>query len=624
MLHAMRKGASGWLAKGMLILLVGSFAVWGIGGDMLGSSVGSDIIEAGSQKISLGEFQREYRNRVNQVSQYTGRQLTVEQARQFGIAQSTVMTIRNRLLEDQRTLDLALGVDDAAVLDEIRNGPAFKNEIGQFDRFRFEQALRQNGYTENEYIEILRGEIRRRQLTDSLRIPVSTAPAILVDTLFKHHLEKRSATYIEILDANVGAAPVPTDDQLTKYIDDNKTRYTAPEYRKARFLFLTAEKFAGDVTVTPEQLQQEYDGRSSEFNIVERRAIHQMIFEDEKKAQDVAAKLVGGADFSAIASDMLQLTTADIDLGQISRTDLLDELQEPVFSSLEGGITAPVKTILGWHLVKVIKIEQAHTRSLNDVKDMLSKAVALRGATDILYETATKLQDEFAGGATIEEAAAAIGKPAELLGWIDASGRGEDGKPAAKLPPQPELVSQLFAAVKGDDVDLIESNNGTYFAVELIDTQASALKGLTKIRDQVTKAWQASWRHDENKKKADALLEKLKGGTALASLGSEVKTSAEGTRAGPIVGFSAAAITELFTLDRNGVALSENEQKNGYVLFNLKDIVAADRIAEKEILDQLKTDLATSFQSDLNLQYQAYLQKKIGSSVKEGLIREYF
>ncbi|MEH6475305.1 MAG: SurA N-terminal domain-containing protein [Sneathiella sp.] len=620
----MRKGASGWLAKGMLILLVGSFAVWGIGGDMLGSSVGSDVIEAGSQKISLGEFQREYRNRLNQVSQYTGRQLTADQAKQFGIAQSTVMGIRNRLLEDQRTIDLALSVDDAAVLDEIRNGPAFKNEIGQFDRFRFEQALRQNGYSESEYIEVLRGEIIRRQLTESLRIPVSTAPSILVDTLFNHHLEKRSANYIEILDTDAGTAPTPTDDQLTKFIDENKARYTAPEYRKAKFLFLTPDSFTSDVTVTADELQQEYDGRSSEFNIAEKRAIHQMIFEDEKKAQDAAAKLVGGADFTAIASDMLQLTQADIDLGQVSRSDLLDALQEPVFSSPEGGITAPVKTILGWHLVKVVKIDEARTKKLDEVKDMLSKAIALRGATDILYKTATKLQDEFAGGATVEEAAAAVGKTAELLDWTDATGRGEDGKPAAKLPLQPEIVTQLFAANTGDDVDLVEATNGNYFAIELTDTQVSALKSIDKVRDQATKAWQANWQHDENKKKADALLEKLKGGATLASLGSSAKISAQGTRVGPIVGFSAAAITELFTLDKNGFALSNNEQNNGYVLFSLKDVVAADRVAEKEILDQLKTDLATSFQSDLTQQYQAYLQKKIGSSVKEGLIREYF
>ncbi|MFT6559634.1 SurA N-terminal domain-containing protein, partial [Sneathiella sp.] len=63
MLHSMRKGAGGWLAKGLLVLLVASFAVWGIGSDMLGSSVGADVIEVGDQTVTIGEFRREYQNR---------------------------------------------------------------------------------------------------------------------------------------------------------------------------------------------------------------------------------------------------------------------------------------------------------------------------------------------------------------------------------------------------------------------------------------------------------------------------------------------------------------------------------------------------------------------------------
>ena len=124
MLHAMRKGASGWLAKGLLVLLVASFAVWGIGSDMLGSSVGSDVIEVGDQTVTIGEFQSEYQNRLNQISQYVGRRITPEQAEQFGVTQSTILNLTRTMLETERVKQLNLGVNDAAVLDEIRNGPA--------------------------------------------------------------------------------------------------------------------------------------------------------------------------------------------------------------------------------------------------------------------------------------------------------------------------------------------------------------------------------------------------------------------------------------------------------------------------------------------------------------------
>ena len=75
-----------------------------------------------------------------------------------------------------------------------------------------------------------------------------------------------------------------------------------------------------------------------------------MIFENEDAATVAVTKLSSGADFATVAKDELQLTPADINLGDITKTDLLEELQEPVFSVAVSGVTFPVKTVLGWHL----------------------------------------------------------------------------------------------------------------------------------------------------------------------------------------------------------------------------------------------------------------------------------
>ena len=151
----MRKGASGWLAKGLLVLLVASFAVWGIGGDMLTSSVGSNVIEVGDTSVSLGEFQRDYQRNLNILSARFNTQLTQEQAQQFGLAQMTVNQIASRALIDEKTRSLGLSANDDAVRKMIQSQPAFQNQFQQFDRFMFEQFLARNGYSEGEYIEIV-------------------------------------------------------------------------------------------------------------------------------------------------------------------------------------------------------------------------------------------------------------------------------------------------------------------------------------------------------------------------------------------------------------------------------------------------------------------------------------
>lgn len=628
MLEAMRKGAGGWLAKGMLGLLVLSFGAWGVGSDMLGSSVGSNVIEVGDRTVTIGEFQRQYQNRMNQLSQYVGRQITVEQARQFGVAQSTILQLQTSLLESERAAQLKLSVDDDIVLTDIRDGPTFKNSAGQFDRFRFQDILRRNGYSEGEYVEILRSEIQRRQLTASIALPSAGTPSVLVDTLFAYSGEKRSAEFVEILDANVSAVPTPTDEQLTTYIKDNAGSFTSPEYRKAVFLDLTPSSFIDSVTVTDAELKEEFEGRKSEFNTAETRAIQQMIFENEDAAKVAVTKLSSGADFATVAKDELQLTPADIDLGEITRSDLLEELQEPVFSVAADGVTFPVKTVLGWHLVKVTGVTPGTTKTLSELKETLEKDIALRKGAEIMFEKATALQDEFAGGATVEEAGAAAGIKVSTTDWIDISSKNEAGTVVKTLPAVSEFMPELFAKDTDAETDLTETSVGTYFAVAVTEVRPATLKTLDSVRAEATAGWQGEWRHAENKKIAEGLLEKLKGGTTLDQLSSSTVSKVQTTGSlrrdeqNPIL--SGDANAALYTLGTNDYSLGSNATGNGYILFKVATVTPADKIAEKEIVSRLKEQLAVSLQQDLIVQYQTHLEKEIGVSVKQNLIREYF
>lgn len=624
----MRKGAGGWLAKGLLVLLVGSFAVWGIGGDMLGSSVGSNVIEVGNRTISLGEFQREYQNRLNQFSQYVGRPLTAEQARQFGVAQITVQQLQIGLLEAERAAELNLGVDDAAVLKDIRTGPTFKNEIGQFDRFRFQDVLRRNGYSEGEYINILRGEIKRRQLTSSMIMPGEKAPLVMLDTIFAYAGEKRSAAYVELPDNAIKNAPEPTDEQLNQFIKDNPADFTAPEYRKAIFLALTAADFTDQVDVTAVELQEEYDGRISEFNVPAKRGILQMIYETEEAAKAGASKIIGGAEFAAVALEDLQLTATDIDLGEVTKKDLLDELQAPVFDLALNGVTLPVKTVLGWHLVKITNVTESAQKTLVELSEQLTKDVALRKASDVMFQKATELQDEFAGGATIAEAGESTGVKVTTTDWLDGAGKDTASFTIPSLPIAPEFLPELFSKNQDSEIDLTESASGTYFAVAVEDVQPSALKELAVVKEVAITSWQADWRHQENKKVAETLIGSLKGGAALASLASDtvsdVKTTGNLLRSGQNQQMTPEATEKLFALKRGEYAIHENAAKNGIQIFTVSIVTPADKVAEQENIDRLNQQLTSSIQQDIISQYRGYLEKEIGVSVKENLIREYF
>jgi peptidyl-prolyl cis-trans isomerase D len=71
MLDTLRKGAKSWVAQFLLILLVASFAVWGISGSILNAG-GNAVITVGDTVVTPNEFRLAYDRQMAAVSQQLG------------------------------------------------------------------------------------------------------------------------------------------------------------------------------------------------------------------------------------------------------------------------------------------------------------------------------------------------------------------------------------------------------------------------------------------------------------------------------------------------------------------------------------------------------------------------
>lgn len=90
MLDLLRNAAGTWVAKILLLMLVVSFAVWGISGQMMGGMGGNAVITAGSTKVTAVEYRLAYDRQLSVLSQQFGTRITREQAAAFGIDQQVL------------------------------------------------------------------------------------------------------------------------------------------------------------------------------------------------------------------------------------------------------------------------------------------------------------------------------------------------------------------------------------------------------------------------------------------------------------------------------------------------------------------------------------------------------
>ncbi len=88
MLQIMRRGAQSWVAKGLFIILLVSFAVWGIGPIFQGGRV-QTAATAGNVKISSAEADQAFMQQVRQFERQYGMTLNSEMIAQLEIGRAS-------------------------------------------------------------------------------------------------------------------------------------------------------------------------------------------------------------------------------------------------------------------------------------------------------------------------------------------------------------------------------------------------------------------------------------------------------------------------------------------------------------------------------------------------------
>jgi len=613
MLEALRRGTGSWIVKILLGLLVVSFAIWGIGRDTFSSIGQTGVATVGDTEITPQEFLDAFQREVRRLSAQFGGQLDTERARQFGIHESVLQRLVTRALYDEAVRDFGLDVPDTVVAEAIRNNPSFKGQSGEFDRFQYEGVLRNSGLTPTYFEFQTRKDMVRNQLLGAVSSG-SVAPKSMANALYRYREQKRIAQIVVIPNDSVKQIPTANDTDLIKYHEDNKARYTAPEYRALTWLELKPEDVADDIAVTDEDIKQAYEDRLDQYVTPETRDVDQLLYATENEAGAIAAakSLAEGATFDTVKADKANLQGGETSIGTVVKSNLPEEAQDAVFALTEGGVSAPIKTLFGWHLFRVSKIAAGSTKTLADVSAELKKQMQLEGAGETLYKLSASLEDELAGGANLHDAAARFGLKVQTAKRVDAGGKDNKDR-TVDLPKISDFLSTAFETEVGVEPALKESQDGTYFLVQVNDIVPPTLKPFDTVRKAVTDDWRTKQRDEAAARKAAEIVEKIKQGGNLvalaAGLGLDLKTSEAMTRfsAGKEQEVSYGLLGSLFSATVGEAVTSARPNNQGHVVALLKAVEKANPAADPDAVKALSLQLADSLSGDLLAQYQAAL-----------------
>lgn len=619
MLEALRRSSQTWVAKALLIVLVGSFAVWGVSSSLV-TGASNSVVTVGDVSVSPTDFRLAYERQVATLSQRFGTRLNAEQARAFGVENQVFAELVAGAALDQLSRDMNLGLSEGRLAQLIADDPAFRGVNGQFDRTAFSAVLRNAGLRENDYINNRSQVAVRTQIVEAVSDGYK-APEALTNALRQYRNESRTIDFLLLSNANIDPIKTPGDDVLAPWFEQNKAKYRAPEYRKFVYVALEPKDLVDTAAITEDAVKAEYERLKDKYRTPATRTIEQLTFKDRASADAAAAKLASGTTFDALVAEEGK-TAADVLLGDFTQANMPDQkLAEPAFAvAADGGTTPVIDGTFGPIILRVTNIRPETTKTYDEVKEELRGELALSEAADGILAVHDRIEDSRAEGLSLAEAAAKNNLKAVTVDAADAQGNDQKGEEISGLPEETALLGEVFKTDVGTETQPINVGREGYAWFEVLDVIPDRDRTLDEVRDRVAADWTAEQQRQTLAKKAGELAERVRTGGDLAAIATELGLTVENKtglhRGAQDAVLSAATVASAFSGPVGTVANTPGVDGEGQILLKVTEvnsdattdalsndeqqIEAVARASGDDILDQMVSALQTSYGVSIN------------------------
>lgn len=523
MISMFRAFLNTWAAKVFFLLLIGVFVLWGVGDVFTNRGTTTAVATVGSRRIELDEVGEVYRRQLAQVTRMLGGTVEPTADMKRGVAAQALERLITQVAVTVAVAEMGLVVPDAALREAVWDTQAFAGPDGRFNRRQFEDVLRNNGMTEQRFLDLMRIDISQRQLMTAARAGAAS-PEIMNRLVYAFQQEKRIAEMAELRLDSVARPEAPERAVLERWYTNNIARFSTPEYRRIKAVVLAPEQLAGDVVADEVALRAAYQARTAEFVQPEKRSVQVLLSQDEAQSRALAQRWAGGADWAAMQEAAKAVGAAPVELSDARRSEIpADELAEAVFAAVPEAVAGPVRSALGWHVVRVTKVVPGSARSFDAVRPLLVAQVQADRAADVLYDHANKVDDLLAGGLPLDELPGDLGLSA-LTGTLDARGLTAEGA-TAPIPGgdglRTALVAAAFQAGKGELPRLIEAPRkpgvlSGFYAFVVEDIAPPAPRPFDTVAEAVLEDWMQADIRRTQEAAAAKMLEAIKGGQSLA------------------------------------------------------------------------------------------------------------
>jgi peptidyl-prolyl cis-trans isomerase D len=492
-----------YILGGLLLIICASMVITlipgGLGSDYFGGAPGRGIVaKVGANEITADDVRTTARQMLQQQMPQGGANMSMLLPF-FSQRAAEQLITRQALIAEAENMGLRVTLDE--VKDELQHGRYAAtffpggNFIGDQE---YQDMLQRANLTPAKFEDEVGKDILLGKLQALISGSASVSEAAIHEQFVKQN-SKVKFEYAVLKQDDIKKGLHPTDAELKAFYETHKGSYanSIPEKRKVKYAVVDTAKTEASVQITSSDVQNYYDQHRDQYRVPEQVKVSHVLIktplpgpdgkvdekgvaEAQRRAEDLLKQLKGGTKFETLAEKYSEdpgSAKQGGSLGWIGRGQTVPEFEKVAFSLPKGQLSDLVKSSYGFHIIRVDDKQDAHMKSLDEVKSEIEPQLKQQKAQQIAQRDAQNLLAD-AQKSGLDAAAAKLHVPVITSDYF----ARKDMLPG--LGPSPQFMDAVFAATDKAKPDMASASDGTV-VFQLVDTKPAATPAFEEIRSRV-------------------------------------------------------------------------------------------------------------------------------------------
>ena len=487
MMESLRNFLTGY----RLVIIIGLLALPFVflGTSSLGTVFGGSYGSVNGEDISELDFSLAANMRANKLKETYGEEFDFNeldpQIQTTLINQELIS--QKVFLSEVRALGLINNEEISIFKKIIVNDPKYKDEFGNFDESIFERSVNQNGFSKNDYIELITNlnvVQKYKSALSASTFQLTSETRGLVSILEK----KADIDFIKIDFKQLKNTIKNSLEDQVAYYNDNKEIFLSDELRSFDYFALTADDYKNKVNIPDNYASEYYESYLLKANASEQKRIahvmvdksnYESVADAQEKIDNISSNIQSDSSFEKIVAEYSEDIVTKDNGGDLEFFD--EEIFPPEFSNAlvglnEGDITSIIELEDSFHILKVTEVLKDKIRSFEDIEKEVIEELIFSESLALLNDDFSQLDDLALEGQSFTD----------LANYVNAETSSMDLQSTSTIGDLDEKVQNIiFDEFIQINTPQVIDLDGSLYVVSVSEIKAPELKLFSEVQTEV-------------------------------------------------------------------------------------------------------------------------------------------